>query len=402
MKHKEKKVKFLVKIEDAINKIIIQILKKIIGLIPHLFFDWINSLVHIPNHLKNKIHSWSPIVKITLHHVLDYLKKYLTLFQGTITSVIIYLRSDKLKKMNKKDLILIPFEYIKLNPLNVLSIVFTIALTSYASSVILKNTIKIIEGTRSLRRPASVENSLEDLSIIFKNHKSEIKLPSIGGGHGAAEKKEKVIYLDITFEAQNTTEKKFLKTMEEMLEDNIEALDLKVTELPITLENKINIENEMVLSLNKDFELIGHPAPIKNIIIKQVFNGRRSYFQQLERTLEISDINLQIFFENIHRNRQISIDFSVLTSNINTKKFLERNIVRIRDHFNTNIEPVTPRFSMEEKITPKQQDENKPSIESEGRRIIKDKIKMELNIFIEKNKIEGKILEVYITDLIVS
>ena len=377
-------MKFLIKIEDAINQIIVTLLKKLIGLIPHFFFDWTNTLKHIPHHLKDKIHLWWPKINQIGQSFLYFFKQYLILSLGKITSVIIFLKSHDFKKTNKKDFILIPFTYTKSNPLKVFSILFTIMVSSYATFIIFENTKVIIIGTRSLRRPSSVENKEENLFIKFKNHKSEVKLES-SGGHGASSVVREII-LDIIVEAQNIEEKNFLEEMEEMLEDNIEAFELHVESLPLSLENKTKINKEMILSLNEDFKLIGHPNAIKNIQVNQVLLIRPTYYRQNERFYSIKDINLQLFLENTHRNRQVTMDFSIIASNRNIVLYLTDHKNEYEDHLTNNIEPIIPQLP----------------IEDEGKRIIKDKIKMELNIFLEKNNIEGKVLEIYVDNLITS
>jgi flagellar basal body-associated protein FliL len=100
----------------------------------------------------------------------------------------------------------------------------------------------------------------------------------------------------------------------------------------------------------------------------------------------IEDINLQLFLEDTHRNKQVWLDFSILASNRNVILYLQEHEVELKDHLSTNVEPVIPQLPIEE----------------EGRQIIKDKIRFELNDFLEKNHIEGKILDVYLRYLMVS
>ncbi|MDD4975919.1 MAG: hypothetical protein PHY93_16300, partial [Bacteriovorax sp.] len=249
-------------------------------------------------------------------------------------------------------------------------------------------------GTYALRKPASIEIAEEDVYIEFKNHKFEVKIQAAGGGggghggHGAegAEAHEHELYLDLRIEANNPQDKEFLERMEEMLDDNLEALELPVTQLPLVPENQKTIEEAMVKSLNEDFRQIGHAHPIKSIKLKQILPSRPQYFRQAERMMSVTDINLQIFLEDTHRNRQVWIDFSVLASNRNIILYLKDHEVELKDHLTTNVEPVIPQLP----------------VEDEGRLIIKEKLRSELNQFLEKNGIEGKILEIYIDYLMVS
>jgi flagellar basal body-associated protein FliL len=142
----------------------------------------------------------------------------------------------------------------------------------------------------------------------------------------------------------------------------------------------------MIKSLNEDFRQIGHNKPIQNIKLKQILPSRPPYYRQTERMLSITDINLQIFLEDTHRNRQVWMDFSALASNRNVILYLKEHEIEFKDHLMNNVEPIIPQLP----------------VEDEGRSIIKDKIRSELNQFLEKNNIEGKILEVYIDYLIAS
>ena len=102
--------------------------------------------------------------------------------------------------------------------------------------------------------------------------------------------------------------------------------------------------------------------------------------------MTVEDINLQIFLEDTRRNRQVWLDFSVLATNRNVVLYLQDHEVELKDHLTTNVEPVIPQLPIEE----------------EGKQIIKDKIKAELNQFLEKNGIEGKVQEIYINYLMAS
>jgi len=254
-------------------------------------------------------------------------------------------------------------------------------------NVIFKNTETIVIGTKSLRKPASMENVKEEFALELKNHKFEVKIASAGGGHGAStEAHEHELFLDVKIDAKNEKDKQSLEEMEEMLDDNLEALELSVAQLPLNSENLKQLEEIMIKSLNADFNEIGYQNLIKSIELKQVLPKRPGYYRQSERMISIEDISLQIFLEDTHRNRQVWIDFSILASNRNAIMYLNEHMVELKDHLTNNVEPIIPQLPVEE----------------EGRLIIKDKIKYEVNAFLEKNKIEGKILEVYIDYLMAS
>jgi hypothetical protein len=79
-------------------------------------------------------------------------------------------------------------------------------------------------------------------------------------------------------------------------------------------------------------------------------------------------------------------DYSVLASNRNVILYLKDNEYKIRDKLSTEVEPVIPRLPLEE----------------EGRGIIKDKIRYELNELLKADRIEGTVLEVYIDYILTS
>ncbi len=383
---------FLIKIEEAINSFIEKVLGKLKGLVPEMIFYYLEMLKHFPAAAKKKYKTkYLPKMRVTMLKFIGYTQHYTTLVRGHLMSVIMYLRSDEFKKANKKDLLLKPVRYAKFHPLKALTFLSTFAVVFAAFFVIYQNAEKIVLGTKALRKPASVETPEEDNSIVFKNHKFEVKMAPAGGhggghGGGGGEEHEVELFLDVKVEAQSEEDKKYLEYMEEMLDDNLEALELPVAQLPLSPENTKQIEEMMTKSLNEDFKQIGHDNPIKTIQLKQVLEGRPVYYKQAERMMTIEDINLQLFLEDTHRNKQVWIDFSILASNRNVILYLKDHEVELKDHLSTNVEPVIPQLPVEE----------------EGKQIIKDKMRDEINQFLEKNHVEGKVLEIYVDYLMVS
>lgn len=379
---------FLIKIEEAINRFIERLLEKLEAVTPDFVFQFIAFLIHFPAACKKKIQKiYIPKIRIWGLKFVGYSEHYTTMIRGSLMSFMMYLRSDEFKNADRTTRLLIPVRYVKHNPLKVFSGILTVMILAGASFIFFKNAEKIAFGTYALRNPASSEKAEEDVYIEFKNHKFEVKLRS-AGAHGpvGGEAHEYELYLDVTIETNNPGDKEFLEYMEEMLEDNIEALELPVTQLPLGADNQKHIEEEMIKSLNFDFKQIGHDHLIKDIKLKQILPSRPLYYRQAERMMSVADINLQIFLEDTHRNRQVWLDFSVLASNRNVILYLKDHEVELKDHLTTNVEPVLPQLPVEE----------------EGRLIIKDKMRNEIDQFLEKNGIEGKVLEVYIDYLIAS
>jgi hypothetical protein len=376
-------VKFLIKIEESINNLILNLLEKLKGRIPHFVFNFIAFLKHLPSIIKGKISSYIPQVRIVILNVLGSLKQVITMLRGYFVTMMIYFRSEEFKKSDKKKWLLIPVFYSKNHPFIAFFRVSFFAVCIISGIGVVQNVQKIIVGTSSLRKPASSGLATEDIFIEIKNHKFEVKLATAGGGHGSAtagDHKGDELFLDISIEANNIKDKEFLEKMVHEIDHKIETLELHVDQLPLSNENKKKIEEAMILALNTELSPNAHYKPIKEIKVKQVLASRPVYYRQIERMLPVTDINLQIFLENTNRNRQVWIDFTILASNRNVILYLKDHEVEFKDHLSTNVEPVIPQLPVEE----------------EGRLIIKDKMKMELNIFLEKNGIEGKVLEVYI------
>jgi len=381
-------VNFLSKIEEAINRLIENLLNKIFNLIPDFIFQFIAFLKHLPSILKNKYQIYQPKLRVWCLKFVGYTQHYITIVRGYFISILIYLRSEEFKKIDKVTLLLMPIKYVKHNPLKAISGLLSMIIFGIAVSTIFQNVEKIALGTYAFRKPASIASAEEDIYIEMKNHKFEVKLSAPKGGHGGGggEAHEVELYLDLKIEASSSADKEFLEAMEEMLDDNLEAMELPVSQMPLTDENKKEIEEVMVKSLNTDFQRFGYEHIIKHISLKQILPSRPVYYRQAERMMSLTEINLQIFLEDTNRNRQVWIDFSVLASNRNVILYLKDHEIELKDHLTNNVEPVIPQLPVEE----------------EGRQIIKEKMRLEINQFLEKNGIEGKILEVYLDYLMVS
>lgn len=380
---------FLIKLEEAINNFLEKLFEKLKAVTPPFVFALLFALKHSPQTVKTKwTKTYQPKLRITMLKFVGYTEHYTTMLRGHFTGIFIYLRSDEFKKADKKQLLMKPLVYAKFNPFKALTYVTTVAVIMLAGSVIYSNAAKIVVGTKALRKPASFSEAEEDLFVEFKNHKFEVKIGGAGGGHGggAATEEEEEIFLDVKIEAKNEQEKSTLEEMEEMIDDSMEGIHLPVAGLPLSEENKKEIESVMVKSLNEDFKLFGFHDPIKSVEIKQKLGGRPVYYRQAERMFKVEDINLQLFLEDTKRNKQVWIDFSILASNRNAVIYLKDHEVELRDHLTTNVEPVIPQLPIEE----------------EGRQIIKDKLRTEINDFLEKNHIEGKVLDIYLDYLMAS
>ena len=356
-------MKFLIKIEEAIDQLILTFIEKMKLATPHFVFDAIDWLKHSPQYTKHLIGICAPKVRIVISTFLGFFLSYITMIQGQVVSLLIYLKSDEFKNKNKVELVTTPLKKFKTDPIRAVSFLLIGAVVSFASYFIYLNTEKIIVGTKALRAPASMKE-LEEPIVEFKKLKYSVL--------------DKDIFLDITIVATSIEERDKLIPIEKEIEEHLLGIQIHATQLPLTHEQIDAIEADITTQISG--------AKIKSVEVKQVLEARPKYFMQVEKLVSIKDMNLQLFLEDTKRNRQVWVDFTALSSNRNVILFLKDHNVEVRDYLNMNVEPVIPQLPIEE----------------EGRQIIKDKIKLELNGFLKKYRVEGEILEIYLDYLIVS
>lgn len=369
---------FLIKIEEAINQFLEKLFEKFKAVLPPFVFTFLLALKHLPQTLKTKwTKQYQPKMRITMLKIVGYTEHYTTMVRGHLTAVLIYLRSEEFKKADKKQMMLKPLHYARFNPLKALAVLSTASVVVLVWSVIFSNTAKIVTGTNALRKPASFTEAEEDLFLEFKNRPFAIL---------HAEEGVDKLHLDLKIEAKNEKEKALLEKMEDVIDHALEHLALPVPALPVSAENQKEIELLLAKTLNDKFKSEGHGEPVKLVLIKQKLGKRPAYYRQAEKMFKVEDLNLQLFLEDTNRNRQVWIDISIMASNRNAVLYLKEHDVQLKDHIMTNVEPVIPSLPVEE----------------EGRQIIKDKLRLEINEFLKKNGVEGKVLDIYIDYLLVS
>ena len=356
-------MKFLIKIEEAIDKVILNFIEKMKHATPQSFYSAMSNAKQSPVLLKNKFKFYQQKIQIFFLKFIGYSQHYTTMFKGLFVGMMIYLKSDEFKQRNKLEMILSPLKKISINPLPTLVISFITVFLGSTAYYIYINTSKIITGTQSLRAPAS--------TIVFEEPILELKKIE----YDVLDKK---IFLNIIITANSAEDREKLNKIEKDIEEQLSSVKVIASQLPLSKEDIHLIEVSM---LSK----IADPR-IKSLEVKQALENRPKYFMQIEKMVMIKDLNLQLFLEDTKRNRQVYLDFTALADNRNVILFLKDHDAQIRDYLNMNVEPVIPQLPIEE----------------EGRQIIKDKVKLELNNFLKEAQIEGKILEIYIDYLIAS
>lgn len=111
---------------------------------------------------------------------------------------------------------------------------------------------------------------------------------------------------------------------------------------------------------------------------------RPEYLKYKKRTLKVFNVKIPVYVESVKSIQSVTVDFTVRTETRFARQFLEEYEYKLKDYFFMTTEPMTSTFPLEE----------------EGKMILKDKIKDELNIFLDEEKVEGEVLDVDIIFII--
>jgi len=111
---------------------------------------------------------------------------------------------------------------------------------------------------------------------------------------------------------------------------------------------------------------------------------RPSYYKRAEKQFQVTNITLPAAMKGSHSIRKLVIDFTFESSNKYIRQFLWNNPHLVQDTLNSHIEPIAIDFPLE----------------TEGKIIVKEKIKKEMNILLKRLKIKGEINNIYIRSMI--
>lgn len=106
--------------------------------------------------------------------------------------------------------------------------------------------------------------------------------------------------------------------------------------------------------------------------------NRPGYYKKETREVSFTNVKLPVFVTGITELQSLMIDFSVNTSNRATRQWLERHEFQVRDHLVLTVEPLLPAYPMTD----------------EGRAVLTEKLKHEINIFLKTRNVEGEVREV--------
>lgn len=131
--------------------------------------------------------------------------------------------------------------------------------------------------------------------------------------------------------------------------------------------------------LKKEFFGIRAPAsaPIEGY-------NRPDYYKKETREVSFSSVKVPVYIQGINELRALMVDISIVTSNRATRAWIERREFSMRDHLVLTLEPVIPTFPLTD----------------EGRTMLTEKIKDELNIFLRQHSVDGDIQEVRLVHIL--
>ncbi|EQC47516.1 hypothetical protein [Bacteriovorax sp. Seq25_V] len=134
-------------------------------------------------------------------------------------------------------------------------------------------------------------------------------------------------------------------------------------------------------------EVVREPSSYSDTMDSEKLAHSRSKFRHYtEMSLQLNDVNIPIYIEERKGMQTLLVDFSFRASNRYIAKYFEKiqNEYVLRDRIYKNVQPIIPSFPMEE----------------EGKIILRNKIKRELNNVLKDLKIDGTIEEVYIQSIL--
>ena len=120
-------------------------------------------------------------------------------------------------------------------------------------------------------------------------------------------------------------------------------------------------------------------------VIKR-YNRRPAYYRLLERQFSIKGLILPAYiYKKGNTNvSKVIVDLRIQASNKYIGSFLTKNYYLLKDILYTTLQPTDVYFPLSR----------------EGNDILKDKIKKEINIFLKKKKIEGRVQKVFVDNII--
>ncbi|OFZ36258.1 MAG: hypothetical protein A2504_04080 [Bdellovibrionales bacterium RIFOXYD12_FULL_39_22] len=126
------------------------------------------------------------------------------------------------------------------------------------------------------------------------------------------------------------------------------------------------------------------PEIVEEVDVYQQQFERKSFYKNGERYLLITAVIIPVYIESAASIRTLSVDFTLMMSNRYLQAYFLGHEYLVRNTLSNGLQPIVPEFPLS----------------PEGKSILKDKIKKELNELIEDLGIEGFIENVFFDNII--
>lgn len=111
---------------------------------------------------------------------------------------------------------------------------------------------------------------------------------------------------------------------------------------------------------------------------------RAPYFRREYQYIDLDEVNIPVYVSKLSSMKLLVVDVVIEASNRFIPQYFVQYEHEIRDHLYTHLEPVIPGFPLE----------------LEGKHIVRNKLISELNLYLKKKKISGRINAIHIQGII--
>lgn len=117
---------------------------------------------------------------------------------------------------------------------------------------------------------------------------------------------------------------------------------------------------------------------------EEVSYDRPSYYKKDTKHVTITNLRLPVYVPEVNELRSVDIDFTATMTTRESRLFLEKMEFQVRDHLILEIEPSVASFPLTE----------------EGKEIIRQKLRSELDTFLKTHKINGYVEDIKVVYLL--
>lgn len=111
---------------------------------------------------------------------------------------------------------------------------------------------------------------------------------------------------------------------------------------------------------------------------------RPHYYKDNEKQFTVLNVQMPIYVGGVNDIKSLRVDLTITPSNRYIREYFFDNEYLVQDKLNSSIRPIVPEFPLEE----------------EGKRILKEKVRQEVNELLKELEIKGEIKEVHIKSML--